>query len=304
LSLSGNLYCYRNPLASNGTDKLRNPWYDTTCCPPNLERMFESLPGYMYATSHDDIYVNLYHESTVNWHLEDGSPFSLSQSTAYPWNGDVKITVKPAKPAAFTLYLRWPAWAASADASVNGQPVTTGKRGSFIAINRTWNAGDTVSLSFPMTATNMVANPRVADDYGRVAIQRGPLVYALEQTDQPGVPIGDIFTRASSVATPEVHRDMLGGITVLKVSGFAAEKPLADEPLYQAASVASARAKRGVTLTFIPYFTVGNRENAAMEVWVPLTRSDNVESNAVALGGVLSPDKHPESVHKTPLHLQ
>ena len=182
LSLSGNLYCYRNPLASNGNDKLRNPWYDTTCCPPNLERLFESLPGYMYATSRDGVYVNLYHESSLAWHLEDGTGLSMSQSTGYPWSGDIRISLKPAKPTAFTVYLRWPNWAATADLTVNGQPVNgVGRRGSFLAVSRSWAPGDVIILSLPMQATPMVSNPRVTDDYGRVAIQRGPLVYALEQ---------------------------------------------------------------------------------------------------------------------------
>src|SRR5947209_8302479 len=123
LSLSGNLYCYRNPLASNG-EKLRNPWYDTTCCPPNIERLFESLPGYFYATSRDGVYVNLYHNSELDWHLADGSGLKISQSTNYPWNGEVKLEVTPSKPAEFTLYVRWPAWATSAEIQVNGQTLS------------------------------------------------------------------------------------------------------------------------------------------------------------------------------------
>jgi len=270
-------------------------------CPPNLERLFESLPGYLYATSRDDIYINLYQESKLNWHLEDGSPLSLSQSTAYPWNGDVKITVQPAKPAAFTVYLRWPGWAASADASVNGKPISpAARRGSFIPLTRTWNPGDVISLSLPMPVTPMSANPRVADDYGRVAMQRGPLVYALEQPDNPGVSISDLFFRSATVPAPEVRRDLLGGITVLKVSGLAAEKSLVDEPLYQPLSVAQARPKRNVSLTFIPYYTVGNRDQAGqpapMEVWVPITRPDASDIAPLAFGGIVN--------HKAPPRVQ
>ena len=95
LSLSGNLYCYRNPLASSG-DKLRNPWYDTTCCPPNIQRLFESLPAYLYSTSRDGVYVNLYQASELDWHLDDGTPLKLSQTTNYPWAGDVHLTVNSA----------------------------------------------------------------------------------------------------------------------------------------------------------------------------------------------------------------
>ena len=270
MSLSGNLYCYRNPLASSGADKLRNPWYDTTCCPPNLERLFESLPGYMYATSRDGVYLNLYHDSTLNWHLEDGTGLTLSQTTTYPWNGDIKVAVRPAKPETFTVYLRWPAWANTADLAINGQPFSAGgKRGTYLAVNRLWMPGDAITLSLLMQTVPMAANPRVTDDYGRVAIQRGPLVYALEQPDQPGTAIGDVFYKLGSPLTPEVRRDFLGGITVLKVPGLAAERSLVDEPLYQPQSAFARTATRSAPLTFIPYYAIGNREPAAMEVWVP-----------------------------------
>lgn len=312
MSLSGNLYCYRNPLSSATGEKLRNPWYDTTCCPPNLERLFESLPGYMYATSRDGVYVSLYHESNVSWHLEDGTAFSLSQTTTYPWNGDVKLMVKPAKPAFFTVYLRWPNWANSADLSVNGQPLANvWKRGSFVALTRTWNPGDVIAVSLPMPGTLMVANPRVTDDYGRVTIQRGPLVYALEQLDQGGVSIGDIFFKLGSVLAPEIRHDLLGGVTVLKVPGLAAERSLVDEPLYQPIPVTANRAKRNVSLMFIPYFTIGNRESSAMEVWVPLARTDasKVESSSadgtpLISAGALGSDKRTENNRKGTTRVQ
>ena len=312
LSLSGNLYCYRNPLSSATGEKLRSPWYDTTCCPPNLERLFESLPGYFYATSRDGIYVNLYHESTVSWHLEGGPALTLSQNTAYPWNGDIKLTVKPEKPFLFTVYLRWPQWAASADVMVNGQPLpATGKRGSFLAVNRVWNPGDVVTLSLAMPGTPMSANPRVTDDYGRVAVQRGPLVYALEQVDQAGVSLGDLFFRSGSTPSAELRHDLLGGVMVLKVPGLAAERSLVDEPLYQPAAGAAARVKRNLTLTLIPYYTVGNRETSAMEVWVPVSRTDSAKADTTASNGMpflpvgaLQSDKHPDNIRKPNAHLQ
>ena len=97
MSLSGTTYCYRNPLASSG-EKLRNPWYDTTCCPPNIERLFESLPGYFYAMSRDGVYVNLYNTSELNWHMEDGLKLKLTQATNYPWSGDIRSLLLPNTP--------------------------------------------------------------------------------------------------------------------------------------------------------------------------------------------------------------
>lgn len=312
MSLSGNLYCYRNPLAAAAGDKLRSPWYDTTCCPPNLERLFESLPGYMYATSRDGIYVNLYHDSSLAWHLEDGTAVNLTESTGYPWNGDVKFTVKPAKQSAFSLYLRWPGWANSMDVAVNGQPLPTGgKRGSFVAVARAWSPGDVVSISFAMPAAVMSANPRVTDDYGRVALQRGPLVYAMEQIDQGGAALGDLFFKTGSVPGSEVRRDLLGGITVLKVPGFAAERSLVDEPLYQPWTASTNRARRNVTLMFIPYYTVANRESSAMEVWVPLLRGDGPklesstgDSTPIVAAGVSGTDKRAENNRKGLVRVQ
>jgi DUF1680 family protein len=285
MSLSGTLYCYRNPLASNG-EKLRNPWYDTTCCPPNIERLFESLPGYFYATSRDGVFVNLYNTSELDWRLEDGTGLKLWQTTNYPWSGDVHLTVTPAHPADFTLYVRWPAWAPSAEIQVNGQPFSTANshRGAFIGITRSWNKGDNVALNFPMQPTPMISNPKVADTYGRVAMQRGPLIYTLEQIDQAGIPISDIFLRTNAATVVETRKDLLGGVVLLKVSGAAAERSVAEEPLYQPLSVAAARAKRPAMLTFIPYYAMGNREPSPMEVWVPVSRADAQHTPVASAG--------------------
>ncbi len=283
MSLSGTLYCYRNPLASSG-EKLRNPWYDTTCCPPNVERLFESLPGYFYATSRDGVYVNLFHNSDLDWHLSDGTALKISQATGYPWSGDVRFMVNPERSSEFTLYIRWPAWAPSADVTVNGQPFqTAAARGSYIPITRNWKPADTVTITFPMQPVQMVANPRVADTYGRVALQRGPLVYALEQIDQAGASLADVFARPGLSSTAEVRKDLFGGVTVLKLSGQVAEKNLGDEPLYQPLQIANTRVKRSLALTFIPYYAIGNREPTPMEVWVPVSRSEAALPSAAGL---------------------
>ncbi|MBV9302517.1 MAG: glycoside hydrolase family 127 protein [Acidobacteriaceae bacterium] len=292
MSLSGTLYCYRNPLATNG-EKIRNPWYETTCCPPNIERLLESLPGYFYFISRDGVYVNLYHNSELDWHLEDKTGLKITQATNYPWTGDIKLTVNPERASNFTVYLRWPAWASSADVQVNGQPFQTAdlKHGSFIPITRRWSPGDTVALSLPLQPVPTVANPRVADLYGRVAMQRGPLVYALEQMDQGGVSLGDLFIRANGPASAEARKDLLGGVTTLKVSGSAAEKSLGEESLYEPLATALNRSKRPITLTFIPYYAIANREPTPIEVWVPLSRFDVSASSTSGSNGA----RHAES---------
>ena len=123
MSLDGTTYCYRNPLAFNpeSGETIRNPWYDTTCCPPNLERTFASLPGYFYSTNKDGLYVHLYDNSTLDWRLDNGTPLKVVQKTNYPWDGDVKVTVSPSEPADFAMNLRIPGWAKSAKVVVNGK---------------------------------------------------------------------------------------------------------------------------------------------------------------------------------------
>src|SRR6266446_9015714 len=179
MSLSGNLYCYRNPLAFDpGTgDVIRNEWYDTTCCPPNLERIFASLPGYFYSTSKDGIYAHLYDNSELDWHLEDGTGLKVAQKANYPWDGKVEITVTPARASDFTFYLRIPGWAESAQVAVNNKPVTGSKPGEYLALSRRWSPGDVIRLQLGMAPQVIQANPRIADDTGRVAVQRGPLIY-------------------------------------------------------------------------------------------------------------------------------
>ena len=195
MSLDGTLYCYRNPLAfdPSGGDQIRNPWYDTTCCPPNLERTFASLPGYFYSTSKDGLYLHLYDNSQLDWHLEDGTGLKVAQKTNFPWDGAAEITVTPAKPTDFTFYLRIPGWSNGTQVSVNGKPVSGVTPGQYVALARRWSPGDEIRVKFNMTPQVIEANRRVVDDYGRLAVQRGPLVYCLEQLDQPeGVSLFDV----------------------------------------------------------------------------------------------------------------
>lgn len=269
MSLNGTTYCYRNPLATSGTEQFRNPWYDTTCCPPNLERTLASLPGYMYATSRDGVYVHLYDNSELNWHLEDGTPLRLVQHTKYPWEGRVLITISPAQDREFTLRLRIPAWSATTTVLVNGAAGTVPKAGEYLAVRRRWHAGDRVELNFDMTPRLVAANPLVAEDTGKIAVVRGPLVYCLEQPDQ-SAPVGDLlFTRPGA---PFANRpeDILGGVVMLAHDGLAFTDPLTNAPLYASLRAASERPVKGVELRFIPYYAFANREPAAMTVWTTL----------------------------------
>jgi DUF1680 family protein len=279
MSLDGTMYCYRNPLGFDptGGDQIRNPWYDTTCCPPNLERTFASLPGYFYSTSKDGLYLHLYDNSQLDWHLDDGTGLKVVQKTNFPWDGTADITVTPAKPTEFTFYLRVPGWSEGTQVSINGKLVSGATPGQYLALKRRWSSGDVINLKFGMTPQVIEANPRVVDDYGRVAVQRGPLIYCLEQLDQPdGVAIFDVSLdvrqEASSKFREEFHNDLLGGIVVLKHTGAVSAKSNSRRSLYRPYT-AEAPKERQVELRFVPYYAWANRAATPMQVWTPILRA-------------------------------
>ena len=275
MSLEGTLYCYRNPLAfdpSSG-EKIRNPWYDTTCCPPNLERTFASLPGYFYSTSADGIYLHLFDNSVLDWHLESGTALKVTQKTNYPWDGAVEISVAPAEPSDFVFYLRIPGWAGHAQVAINGKPQLGAIPGKYMALRRKWAAGDVITLNAEMTPQALEANSHVVEDEGRVAIQRGPLVYCMEGLDQPsGIDFSslavDIGRDPGRQFKNEFKSDLLGGVVVLRHNGVAYETAPGAEPLYANYDPEPQKSKK-VPLTFIPYYVWSNREQTAMEVWTP-----------------------------------
>ena len=278
MSLDGTLYCYRNPLAfdPSGGDKIRNPWYDTTCCPPNLERTFASLPGYFYSTSRDGLYLHLYDNSQLDWHLEDGTGLKVVQNTKYPWGGMAEINVAPTKPTEFIFYLRIPGWSDGTQVAINGKPVPGATAGQYLALRRRWSSGDVINVKFNMTPQVIEANARVVDDYARVAVQRGPLVYCLEQLDQPGgVPLYDISLdlrpKDASRFQEEFEPNLLGGITVLKHVGAATPQSASGSKLYYRYTSDSAPT-RPVELQFIPYYAWANRAPTPMQVWTPYLR--------------------------------
>jgi uncharacterized protein len=279
MSLDGTLYCYRNPLAFDPStgDKIRNPWYDVTCCPPNLERTFGSLPGYFYSTSADGIYAHLYDNSELNWHLENGVGLKVVQKTSYPWDGNVEIAVTPAEATEFTFYLRVPGWADHAQVAVNSKAVADATPGQYFPIRRRWSPGDVIQVKVEVVPQVLAANPRVADDSGRVAIQRGPLIYCLEEIDQPsGISLSDVAVnpgrRPAEQFQTEFKNDLLGGMVVLHHTGAVYQRGAAEKLLYSRYGGDSLRTQK-TPLTFIPYYAWANRQATSMQVWNLLLQS-------------------------------
>jgi uncharacterized protein len=269
LSLDGTLYCYRNPLESSG-EKIRNEWYETTCCPPNLERVLASLPGYMYSTSDRGVWVHLYHGSDLTWHLPNGTGLKIQQQTEYPWKDTVDFTVTPETATEFSLFLRVPSWSARTGIQVNDEPANVQPTpGEYVEIRRRWAPGDRVRLRLDVQPRLTTSNPLVRENVGRAAVERGPLVYCLEQEDQAaGKALFDL-SLASGTFESEFKPDLLGGVVVLRHQGQAAARPLNAQPLYSPVGATSTGAQTPVTLTFIPYYAWANRAPQPMVVWVP-----------------------------------
>lgn len=282
VSLDGTRYFYVNPLRYDGQGEgdpwyawarrglyERQPWYDCTCCPPNVERMLASLPGYFYSTSDDGLWVHLFDSNRLAWRLDDGTGLEVRQYTRYPWDGDVIVELTPERPVEFTLYLRVPGWTSNAAVAINGEPYgAVATPGSYLAIRRVWHASDRVRLTLDMRPTWWASHPRVAENRCAVALTRGPLVYCLEAHDNPGISILDVLASPGTPVTIQHHPDLLGGVTVLSFDARVPSRlPQALYfPWHQREEVNEGIAK--VKLVAIPYYAWDNRGSCAMTVWM------------------------------------
>src|SRR5579862_2310880 len=267
MSLDGTTYCYRNPLAFNpdSGEQIRNPWYDTTCCPPNLERTFASLPGYFYSTSKDGIYLHLYDNSILRWKLDSGNAIKITQQTKYPWEGKIALRVAPASPEEFTLFVRIPGWSRQSTVKVNGKPIEGVTPASYKAIRRNWSGEELVELEFDMQPQMVHANPAVADDTARVAMQRGPVVFCMEQLDQAGNTPEEfprVATRLSEQSDWQYDSKLLDGVVALTVSGTVETPSM--QSLYDSGPVGR-KPGRAITLKLIPYYAWANRAPSSMQ---------------------------------------
>jgi hypothetical protein len=269
ISLDGQDYFYQNPLEDDGTHR-RQPWFGCACCPPNVARLLASLPGYFYTVSDAGVWTHLYAASQAEIELTDGTVVRLEQQTRYPWDGEVIVAVNGE--GTFSLFLRIPAWCeAGATLDVNGQPWTGDVTpGTYAEIRRAWRPGDVVRLMLPMPVRRIACHPYVAENRGRVAIMRGPLLYCIEQADNAGIDPRDVVLPAGVTFTPEVRTDLLGGVTVL--CGQAEERKVPHdwaERLYHTVhSHGEAPQDRPVDIVAIPYYAWANREPGRMQVWL------------------------------------
>ncbi len=278
VSLDGKSFFYPNPLESNGQHQ-RSPWFGVACCPGNITRFIASVPGYMYAQRGDTLYINLFAGSTAGIKLDNGTQLKLAQETRYPWDGAVRMTVNPEKPARFTINVRIPGWARNepvpgdlyrfADKldtppvlKVNGRRVPLNLNKGYVSVSREWKAGDVIDLALPMPVRRVVANDRVAADRGRMAIQRGPIVYAAEWPDNPNGRVRNLMLPANAKLTAQFKPALLNGVMVVEGRAVA----LAYGPDGKLAG-------HEQEFTAIPYYAWAHRGRGQMVVWVPTTES-------------------------------
>jgi DUF1680 family protein len=277
IGFSGDLFFYPNPLEADGVYNFnvgegctRSPWFRTSCCPTNVVRVLPSLAGYIYAlrpaaardatADLDQVYVNLFIGSTVSFETQ-GQTVRLTQHTNYPWDGTIKLTVDVAAPTAFVLCLRIPGWArgepvpsdlyqyvdaqqAPIGLHINGEPVALALEKNYARLNRTWRTGDTIELTLPMPVRRVRSHPQVSENRGKLAIERGPLVYCVEGVDHEGHAL-DRTLDPTATFTTAVRPDLLHGVTVIH-----AAQPSGD-------------------LLFIPYYAWSHRGVGEMAVWLP-----------------------------------
>ena len=274
VSLTGDLYFYVNPLASNGDVELlsrggnrRKEWHLVACCPPNVMRTFAALGHYFATCDASELQIHLYGPARITTDLVAGS-VAVRMESAYPWNGKVRLTIDDPGAKPWTLALRVPAWCKGARATLDGQAIGTHGAGGYLRIERVWKRGDVIELALPMPARLTEAHPRIESTRGCVAIERGPLVYCLETADNPDGHIADL--EVDTAAPPESvwAPDRLGGVMLVKAGGWAVDtRPWAHQLYRQAGAPAAAR--RRVTLTAVPYYAWANREPGAMRIWIP-----------------------------------
>lgn len=261
ISLDGKEYFYVNPLADRGKHR-RQRWFACACCPPNIARTIASIPGYMYSTSPEGIWVHLYASNVSEFNM-NGSNIRIEEYTNYPWDGLIEFKILGNS--RFKLFLRKPGWAKDCFVLVNGEKIQTVLDKGYIVIDREWHNGDTVKLKLNMEPELLESHPSVKANIGRVAIRRGPIIYCVESADNPWGDVWDLEI-SKDVKLEEEYRDILGGVVVIKGKGYL-NSPNNWDKLYLIVGKTSS-IKREVEFIAIPYYAWANREPGPMEVWI------------------------------------
>ena len=276
VSLSADRFFYPNPLESGGQHE-RQAWFGCACCPSNVARFVPAIPGYIYAKTDKDIYVNLYISNEAGISLGNNE-VKITQHANFPWDGKVELEVEPQKKSGFSLRLRIPGWAeneaipgglykfAGTDQepvklSVNDEEIPIYLKEGYAVVERKWGKGDKVILELPMPVRMVEADRRIEDDEDKVAIQRGPLMFCAEWPDNKDGNILNLVINKDSQVSTGFEPELLGGTQVVEVSGYQTVRK-ADGSITDLDNE---------VVTLIPYALWNNRGPGQMRVWLPIS---------------------------------
>ncbi|MGE5134171.1 MAG: glycoside hydrolase family 127 protein [Gemmatimonadota bacterium] len=276
VSLDGRGYLYVNPLqvragsagAAGDQKAQRRPWFRCACCPPNIMRLLASLQHYLAAAGPDGLWLCQYATGTFA-----AAAGEVEVTTGYPWQGRVTVRVTASGPQPWSLHLRIPGWCAGPRIMVNGQPSPARPADGWARLQRQWEPGDVVELGLPIPARLTAGHPRADAVRGCVAIERGPLVYCLEQADQPAwARLDDVAISPGAPLDAAERPGLLGGVTTVTVPGHRRQPGPGGNGAgwwpYRPAGQQDGDRWEETTLTAIPYFAWANREPGAMRVWI------------------------------------
>jgi uncharacterized protein len=282
--LNGTSYFYVNPLMLRNGNYVRlsaNPdqehtaagrpaWHSVSCCPPNVMRLLASLSHYFVTNDEAGLQIHQFSNMAIASRFGE-----LTMETNYPWDGRVAITVTESRSEPFQLSLRIPGWCQNVTIQVNGQGVPTHSQKGYATLERVWKPGDVLEVDFAMPPFLVEADPRVDAVRGCLAIQRGPMIYCLEEQDQPqGVNLLDLKIDPQKELTSHWRADLLGGVMTIEGSGCQEDRSdWGNNDLYRPLVLGNkaGQALQELTWTAIPYFAWGNRGLKSMRVWVPYT---------------------------------
>lgn len=277
MALDGKHFFYVNPLevkpeVCNGVNRnykhvkpVRQEWFGCACCPPNLARLIASLGSYIYSVSGNTLYNHLYIGSETEVEL-NGQTVHISQQSELPWKGNVRYSIKQAQSSRWSLALRIPSWSNGTKISINGEliDITDSIKDGYAIIDRTWNDGDSVELLFDLSVKRMKTHPNVKANAGKVALQRGPLVYCLEQADN-GSHLFHLSLPSDANLEVSYKEDLADGVYTIVADGVSELASDWGSELYACDLATSYKTQK---LTFIPYYTWANRGEGEMMVWV------------------------------------
>jgi len=320
IGMSGDLFFYPNRLASTGFN-TRSPWFNCACCPSNVVRFVPSIPGYAYAQKEKDIFVSLFIGSTVEMNLPENK-VKITQETNYPWDGKIRITIEPENPdQVFTVHVRIPGWVRNkpvegdlyrylttirdeAVLKVNGEKISLKVKDGFADIERKWDKGDTIELELPMPVRRVLAHQNVEADRGKVALERGPLVYCAEGPDNKNGKVFNFILSDDAGLATKFRKDLLNGVTVITGKVKTVERGEDGNPVINGEQ----------EFTAIPYYAWAHRGDEEMTVWLAreigavkpmpaptiaymstITHSDTINENVTRRVSAINDQLEPES---------